>query len=358
MFDRTALAVAIQAGAPTIIWGPPGTGKTAYTKWLAAFLKRRLVTLMASVREPQDFAGMPYMDHENKQVIFNPPSWAKGMKSGDILFLEEASTAPPAVQAPMLRLVHEHTVGDDFKLPEDIAIIAAANPPEQAAGGWDLAPPLANRFFHIDWSFTPIEWVRGYLADWPSIDVPVLPADWKKHIPQSKSLVASFISKRPSLALDLPKEESKASRAWASPRSWQMAGELHAAGTACKVAPEVMNLLIAGCVGEGAATEFISWTQELDLPDPEVLLANPKELKLPSRGDRAYAVLAGVISAVASKNTPARWEAAALIVALSGKEKQDVAAHALASLATIRPPKSNAPPELAYLLKILNTIKG
>ena len=44
----------------------------------------------------------------------------------------------------LLRVVLERTVGD-LTLPHDVAIVAAANPPEQAADGWDLSPPLANR---------------------------------------------------------------------------------------------------------------------------------------------------------------------------------------------------------------------
>src|SRR5205823_11964182 len=60
------------------------------------------------------------------------------------------STAPPAVQAAMLRIVLERVVGD-LELPPGVRVVAAANPPEQAADGWDLAPPLANRLVHLDW---------------------------------------------------------------------------------------------------------------------------------------------------------------------------------------------------------------
>jgi MoxR-like ATPase len=42
------------------------------------------------------------------------------------------------VQAALLRVVLERTVGD-LSLPADVAVVAAANPPEQAADGWDLS---------------------------------------------------------------------------------------------------------------------------------------------------------------------------------------------------------------------------
>jgi len=50
------------------------------------------------------------------------------------------------VQAALLRVVLERAVGD-LTLPDEVAVVAAANPPEQAADGWDLSQPtrLPNR---------------------------------------------------------------------------------------------------------------------------------------------------------------------------------------------------------------------
>jgi hypothetical protein len=357
MEDRQAIAIAVQVNVPTLIWGSPGTGKTAFVVSLAEFLQRQLCTVMASVREPQDFAGLPIVDHANNQVVFALPEWAKSLKKNGILFLDEASTAPPAVQPPMLRLVHERKVGDNYYLGDDVAILAAANPPEQAAGGWDLAPPLANRFFHVDWDFSPIDWTHGFLAGWPMPALPKVPANWREKLPEARSLVASFINKQPSLALDVPSDESKASKAWPSPRSWDMTATLLAAALSVNASEELKTVLVAGCVGTGAAAAFVPWCKEQDLPDPEALLRDPKSLKLPSRGDRAYTVLASVISAVAAKNSPERWEAAARIIAIAGKDKQDVAAQGLISLVRIKPPSATPPNELGYLLTLFNAVR-
>src|SRR5207248_8810483 len=45
-----------------------------------------------------------------------------------LLFLDELTTAPPAVQAAMLRVVLERVVGD-VTLPPAVRVVAAANPP-------------------------------------------------------------------------------------------------------------------------------------------------------------------------------------------------------------------------------------
>lgn len=334
--DRNAIALAIQAEVPVLIWGPPGVGKTAFFKQLAEILKRKLTTVMASVREPQDFAGLPLVDTTKGEVNLVPPEWARSLEEGAIVFFDEISTTAPATQAPLLRTIHERTVGDNFKFPPHTSIGAAANPPEQAAGGWELAPPLANRFFHVDWEFVPENWVTGFLSGFPEPNIPILPSNWKEYIPAARGNIASFIKKRSPLALEVPKEEAKASRAWPSPRSWEMASILMGAGSAVGADDDLMNVLVSGCVGPGAANEFLSWLKELDLPDPEDILKNPSALQLPKRGDRAYAALASIISAVAGRFTDERFLAACEVVAVAYKQQQDVAAQAMFALTPLK----------------------
>ena len=334
--DRNAIALAIQAEVPVLIWGPPGVGKTAFFKQLAEILKRKLTTVMASVREPQDFAGLPLVDVENKEVHLVPPGWARALEEAAIVFFDEISTTAPATQAPLLRTIHERTVGDNFQFPPHTSIGAAANPPDQAAGGWELAPPLANRFFHVDWQFIPENWVSGFISGFPEPNIPILPNNWKEFMPAARGNIASFIKKRSSLCLEVPKEEAKASRAWPSPRSWEMASVLMAAGNAVGADEDLMNILVSGCVGDGAANEFLSWLKELDLPDPEDILKNPSSIQLPKRGDRAYAALASVISAVAGNFTDARFLAACEVVACAYKQQQDVAAQAMFALTPLK----------------------
>ncbi|WP_242975874.1 hypothetical protein [Desulfosporosinus sp. FKB] len=54
-----ALAIAVQAGIPVLTWGPPGVGKTASITKLADVLGIPLEVVLASIREPSDFSGLP-----------------------------------------------------------------------------------------------------------------------------------------------------------------------------------------------------------------------------------------------------------------------------------------------------------
>src|SRR6202453_2516197 len=135
-----ALALAVAARVPVLLWGAPGTGKTSVVHALATALGLPAETVIASIREPSDFAGLPVVSRDDgvAHVDFAPPGWARRLPAAGhgILFFDEISTAPPAVQAALLRVVLERTVGD-LVLPAGVSVVAAANPPEQAASGWD-----------------------------------------------------------------------------------------------------------------------------------------------------------------------------------------------------------------------------
>ncbi|WP_262402829.1 AAA family ATPase [Actinomadura sp. CNU-125] len=110
-----ALTLAVAADLPVLLWGEPGIGKTAALTQLAASLDLPLTTVIASVHEPTDFSGLPILgdDAATQGVPMAPPQWAVDLvRAGrGLLFLDELSTATPAVQAALLRVVLERRVG-------------------------------------------------------------------------------------------------------------------------------------------------------------------------------------------------------------------------------------------------------
>jgi len=347
-----ALSLAVAARVPVLLWGAPGTGKTSALRALADAAGLPCEVVIASIREPSDFAGLPVVI--DGQVSFAPPTWARRLaaEGRGLLFLDELSTAPPAVQAALLRVVLERVVGD-LTLPEEIVVVAAANPPEQAADGWDLSAPLANRFCHLDWAVDARSFAEGMAAGFPAPEIVALPDGWERQLVATRSLVSAFALVRPALVVAPPTDATEAGRGWPSPRTWEMTARLLAAARAAGATDEAVSALVRGAIGDGAGAEFLAWSSELDLPDPEAVLADPSSFVLPERGDRAYAALSSVAAAVLADTTVDRWMAGWKVLGTAGERAPDVAAVAARLLARCRPAGAAAPPEIKAFLPLL-----
>ncbi|MEU7874888.1 AAA family ATPase [Dactylosporangium sp. NPDC049140] len=314
-----ALTLAVAADLPVLLWGEPGIGKTAALDQLAAALDLPLTTVIASVHEPSDFAGLPIPgdDPAAQGVAMAPPDWAvRLVKAGrGLLFLDELSTAPPAVQAALLRVVLERRIGA-LRLPAGVRIVAAANPRGSAADGWELSAPLANRFVHLQWAHRHEVVVRGLGGVWPRTRLPELDAGrLGDAVAFARRAVCGLLAARPKLVHQLPASESRRGGAWPSPRSWDMALRLVAFATAAGTSREVLSMLVRGAVGDGPGLELLASLDRLDLPDPEELLEDPSAAVLPERGDLRQAVLDAVVDAVRRRPTRARWDAAWAVLA-------------------------------------------
>ena len=173
--------------------------------------------MIASIYDPTDFSGLPI--YEEKSVKYASPEWTdefNDFKSG-ILFLDELSTCPPSVQAALLRVIFERTVGFK-KLPDHVRIIAAANPPDLTLGGWDLSPPMRNRFVHIQWDIPAGLYLNSLSHGWN--EAKSFEIDNKVHkekLPEWKDKIGAYLKVNPD---SLHGDPSKENFGYASPRSW------------------------------------------------------------------------------------------------------------------------------------------
>lgn len=310
---KEVLKACLAADVPVIMWGPPGTGKTAIVHALAREAGAHLEVLIGSTVDPIDVGGYLLPEPDKAQVVSAPPPWAIRLKQAlasrqpSWLFLDELSCSPPAVRAALLRVIHDRKVGE-----LDMAgtrILAASNPTDTAADGGELDPATANRLAHLDWVPDPAEWVRGTLGGWGA---PLSAAQAK-----AASSVAEFIRRHPQSLLAVPKG-AQAGRAWPSPRSWtQMIQAVAQVGVKSPHAASLAHAIIGP-----VASEWAEFVQALDLPDPEDILTG--KAKLPTRGDQVHAAISAAIAAALSAH-PQRETRIGKAWALLASVRPDVA---------------------------------
>lgn len=347
-----ALFAAMAERVPVLLWGMPGIGKTALVEAVARQQNLLLEPLILSHHEPADLTGLPVANSEGTQVTRAPADWAQRLVSavdqgydGAVLFLDELSTAPPAVQAAALQCVNERRVGN-ISLPDHVVVVAAANPPEIAAAGWDLAAPLANRFCHLDVEPDPEMWARGLVEGWDTITpVPTAGDVTAGAYAGARAAVASYIKAHPTVLLDVPVDVDSQGYGWPSPRSWERLARLVAR------LPEGDNAarfaLAKGMIGEGAAVEFVTWLDNADLPSPEALLADPSAFDWNGeRLDKVHVALDAVTALAAAKGTKTAWDQASkVLAACCDAGRADVALPAAQALWRTRPDGVTSPPK-------------
>lgn len=298
------LAAAIDANVPALLMGAPGTAKTAYIESIAAERGAYLEVVIASAQDPTTILGIPMPTEDRKYTEPTMPGWARRINDAHaagqptMLFLDELTTVPEVIAAPLLGVVQSRRA-DGWTLPAETRIIAAANPPDLAVGGWALAPAMANRWVHIDWPVPTDAWTAWADAQ-PS---PTL------------RLLAEYHRSVPDQLLAVPTDPRKRSGAWPSPRSWTNAARLVDATGDFNAA--------ALAVGDAAGMVFAQWASKRDVPSVEDMLSGA--VPLPTRHDAFVTALTALVDA-ATDDTLART-----LDVMAGAVKRDPANVAIAT---------------------------
>lgn len=308
-------------GLPLLFWGKPGIGKSRVIESTAATLGLLCHTLVASIREPSDFGGLPIPVEKGKRrfMEYAPPSWASDLEiDGDgrgVVFVDEITTTAPATQAALLRMILDGALGD-YTFPRGVRFVSAANPVADAAGGWDLTPPLANRFGHLPWETPAVadwtDWLvgaNGTTEHDESEDAISSEGEearvlklWPTAFAKAKGLVAGFVKSRPELLFKMPDVGSSSrGKAWPSPRTWEMATRAIAGCDVHGAEDTLVDSMVAAYVGGGVASELTAFRTMVDLPDPEAVLDGKVPFEHNSaRLDRTVAVLSSCSALVTS----------------------------------------------------------
>jgi len=243
----------------TMIWGPPGIGKSSIVAQLTRKHKIDFVDVRLSQLAPTDLRGLPVA--EDGISKWYPPEFLPREGKG-ILFMDELNMAPPAMQGVAQQLILDRKVGS-YTVPEGWFVWAAGNRKEDRAAVFDMPSPLANRFLHLQ-----VE------PDFESFKSYALSTGLHEQI-------IAFLSFRTTLLHKLDPHLP----AWPSPRSWEMASKLHYAG-----------LDITPAVGTGTSAEFFAYIKLYEnLPDLSgIFKGQGNKIPFPSEPSVRYATTIGL----------------------------------------------------------------
>ena len=259
---KSAIKHALVKNRPIFLWGPPGIGKSDIVTQITDSLPNsHLIDIRLSLWEPTDIKGIPYFDSNSGTMVWGAPSelpseeFAK-QYDNIVIFFDEMNSAAPAVQAAAYQLILNRRVGQ-YKLPDNVRIVAAGNREADKGVTYRMPAPLANRFVHLELAVSFDDWFA-----------------WSVENKIHKDVVGFLnFSKKDLYDFD-PKSSS---RAFATPRSWTFVSEL----LEDELDENTTTDLVSGSVGEGLAVKFMAHRKVASkMPNPtDILNGKVKELK-------------------------------------------------------------------------------
>jgi energy-coupling factor transporter ATP-binding protein EcfA2 len=250
---KRSITHAIKKQRPIFLWGPPGIGKSEIVEQIAGKMRAKVIDIRLSLWDPTDIKGIPYFDPTVGKMVWGAPSELPDQEMADqhehiILFLDEMNSAAPAVQAAAYQLILNRRVGE-YKLPDNVMIVAAGNRESDKGVTYRMPAPLANRFVHLEMQVSFDDWFQWAVDN--SIHQDVV-----GYLTFAKKDLYDF-------------DPKSSSRSFATPRSWTFVSEL----IEDDIDDATTTDLVSGSIGEGLAVKFMAHRRiAASMPNPADIL--------------------------------------------------------------------------------------
>lgn len=272
VLEREFVSAADGHHTPVMLWGPPGVGKSQIVAQVAARRSVPVIDIRLSQMEPSDLRGIPFrVDQRVEWAIPAMLPDASRHGSAGVLFLDEITSAPPAVSAAAYQLILDRRLGD-YEVPRHWAIFAAGNRQGDRGVTYSMPAPLANRFSHFE--------AETHLDDWVA---------WA-YAQRIDERIIAFLRFRPELLFDFDPAHNPV--AFPSPRSWEFA---HRALQKFQDDPQLLQGTLQACVGPAGGIEVTAFVNSLDqMPDLDAICRG-ETVPVPKEIDLQYAVAAALV---------------------------------------------------------------
>ena len=272
----------IEARIVPMIVGSPGVGKSDLVRQVAATYGLKLIDVRLAQCDPVDLMGLPSII--NGRAGYAPMNTfpIEGDKvpdgyNGWLIFLDELTSAPMAVQSAAYKLILDRMVGQ-HNLHKNVVMVAAGNRAEDNAIVMDISTALQSRMAWIDMVVDKDDWL-----DWAM--------EHKMH-----HFITDYIKFKPSALYTFKPDHTD--HTYACPRSWEFANRL------MPLLNDKQDFLplLSGVISEGVAREFIGFTRVYkELPKIEAITSNPDTVHIPQEPSVLFA-LSGSLANHATKD--------------------------------------------------------
>ena len=215
--------------------------------------------------------------------MWNPPATFPRTGRG-ILFVDELTSAPPALQAIGYKLILDRSAGD-IRLPDGWMVVAAGNAVSDRGVTFTMASPLVNRMTLISSEFERDGWLQ-YAAT---------------H--DCEPVIMALIGDRPDLLHKFDKDTRPGSQ-FPSPRGWMAASDsLRLASS-----PAERVELLKGDLGDEAAIVMEGFLRVWEtMPKLEMIYRDPEGAPVPEELNVQYCVTMGLAATMDAKTFKAGY---------------------------------------------------
>jgi hypothetical protein len=268
------LASFIRAKLAPMLWGSPGIGKSGIVHEIAQQYNLKVIDLRLAQCDPTDLMGFPQIDVARQKAGYLPmdtfPIKGEAIPEGYggwLLFLDEANSAPKAVQAAAYKIILDRMIGQHH-LHDKCAIVAAGNLESDNAIVEPMSTALQSRLAHLELVVDAQEW-----TDWAAAN-------------NIDHRISDYIKFKPGQIYTFKPDHND--HTYACPRTWEFANRVMQVTE--DGSPERLAML-AGTLSEGVAREFVTYCRIYnDLPKPAQIIASPDTIKVPDEPSILFAL--------------------------------------------------------------------
>lgn len=202
----------------------------------------------SDLKDVKDYIAQTAVVWAAPKVLKLPADW-KG-----VIMFDEINSAMPIVQAASYQLILDRCVGE-LKLPKTCLILAAGNRENDGGVTFTLATPLRDRMTHVEMEPNHQDWIDDYAIG-----------------KRLNAATVAFINNTGSKYFNTLSPNDPSHAGGTSPRSWERVSQYEDLNDG-SIDKAVYRALIAGRIGEGAATVYIEYVENVSkLPDTMKIL--------------------------------------------------------------------------------------